>query len=101
MNWLGIAWAVPEPERWEADRLLLDYAVLEAGCRGADQVAEASAALLESLRTGAGTLAYRRRQPGVRYVDAIGLACPLGGRLRGTYGKRGILEPGGEAGGGI
>lgn len=67
----------------------------------ADQVAEASAALLESLRTGAGTLAYRRRQPGVRYVDAIGLACPLGGRLRGTYGKRGILEPGGEAGGGI
>lgn len=55
--------AVPEPERWEADRLLLDYAVLEAGCRGADQVAEASAALLESLRTGAGTLAYRRRQP--------------------------------------
>ena len=47
-------------------RQLLDYAVLEAGCRGADQVAEASAALLESLRTGAGTLAYRRRQPGVR-----------------------------------
>ena len=37
-------------DRWEADRLLLDYAVLEAGCRGADQVAEASAALLESLR---------------------------------------------------
>ena len=32
---------VPYPERWEVDRLLLDYAVLEAGCRGADQVAEA------------------------------------------------------------
>lgn len=69
--------AVPEPERWEADRLLLDYAVLEVGCRGAEQVAEASAALLESLRTGKGTLAYRRGQPGVRYVDTIGLACPL------------------------
>ena len=69
--------AVPRPERWEVDRLLLDYAVLEAGCRGAEQVAEASAALLESLRTEAGTLAYRRRQPGMRYVDTIGLACPL------------------------
>ena len=69
--------AVPRPERWEVDRLLLDYAVLEAGCRGAGQVAEASAALLESLRTEAGTLAYRRRQPGMRYVDTIGLACPL------------------------
>lgn len=79
--------AVPEPERWEADRLLLDYAVLEAGCRGADQVAEASAALLESLRTGAGTLAYRRRQPGVRYVDAIGLACPLAAACAARTGK--------------
>lgn len=69
--------AVLRPERWEVDRLLLDYAVLEAGCRGAEQVAEASAALLESLRTEAGTLAYRRRQPGMRYVDTIGLACPL------------------------
>ncbi|WP_302013837.1 glycoside hydrolase family 88 protein [uncultured Akkermansia sp.] len=69
--------AVPAPERWEVDRLLLDYAVLEAGGRRAEQVAEASAALLESLRTEAGTLAYRRRQPGVRYVDTIGLACPL------------------------
>lgn len=69
--------AVPRPERWEVDRLLLDYAVLEAGCRRAGQVAEASAALLESLRTEAGTLAYRRRQPGMRYVDTIGLACPL------------------------
>lgn len=69
--------AVPRPERWEVDRLLLDYAVLEVGCRGAGQVAEASAALLESLRTEAGTLAYRRRQPGMRYVDTIGLACPL------------------------
>lgn len=69
--------AVPVPERWEVDRLLLDYAVLEAGGRRAEQVAEASAALLESLRTEAGTLAYRRRQPGVRYVDTIGLACPL------------------------
>lgn len=68
---------VPAPERWEADRLLLDYAVLEAGCRGADRVAEAAAALLESLRTEEGTLAYRRRQPRVRYVDTIGLACPL------------------------
>lgn len=67
----------PDAERWEVDRLLLDYAVLEAGCRGAGQVAEASAALLESLRTEAGTLAYRRRQPGMRYVDTIGLACPL------------------------
>lgn len=69
--------AVPVPERWEVDRLLLDYAVLEAGGRRAEQVAEASAALLESLRTETGTLAYRRRQPGVRYVDTIGLACPL------------------------
>lgn len=68
---------VPEPERWEADRLLLDYAVLETGCRSADQVTQASAAMLESLRTEEGTLAYRRRQPRVRYVDTIGLACPL------------------------
>lgn len=79
--------ASPEPERWEADRLLLDYAVLEAGCRGADRVAEASAALLESLRTEAGTLAYRRRQPGVRYVDTVGLACPLAAACAARAGK--------------
>lgn len=84
--------AVPEPERWEADRLLLDYAVLEAGCRGAEQVAQASAALLESLRTEAGTLAYRRRQPGMRYVDTIGLACPMAAACAARTGREEYWE---------
>ena len=57
--------------------MLLDYAVLEAGCGGEDRLMEKSLAFLESLKTEAGTLAYRRGQPAVRYVDTIGLACPL------------------------
>lgn len=66
-----------DPEQWEVDRLLLDYAVLDAGCGMAAGVAESSRMFLETLKTARGTLAYRRRQPAVRYVDTIGLACPL------------------------
>lgn len=62
---------------WEVDRMLLDYAVLEAGCGVEERLVEKSLAFLESLKTEAGTLAYRRGQPAVRYVDTIGLACPL------------------------
>ena len=65
------------PGTWEVDRMLLDYAVLEAGCGVEERLVEKSLAFLESLKTEAGTLAYRRGQPAVRYVDTIGLACPL------------------------
>lgn len=62
--------------RWETDRMLLDYAVLETGAGDAGLI-ERSIAFLSTLKTDAGTLAYRAHQPGVRYVDTIGLACPL------------------------
>lgn len=89
------------PGTWEVDRMLLDYAVLEAGCGGEDRLMEKSLAFLESLKTEAGTLAYRRGQPAVRYVDTIGLGLSAGGGLRGAHGAGGILEPCGKAGGGI
>lgn len=77
----------PEPERWEVDRMLLDYAVLEAGAEREGEMVRASAVFLESLRTEAGTLAYRRGQPGVRYVDTIGLACPLAAAVAARTGR--------------
>lgn len=66
----------PAPAHWEIDRMLLDYAVLETGTPEAGLV-ERSIAFLTSLKTPSGSLAYRAHQPGVRYVDTIGLACPL------------------------
>ncbi len=59
------------------DGMLLDYALIEADPAGALPRAQRAAEKLLAHRTPAGTLPYRDWQPRVRYVDSIGLACPL------------------------
>lgn len=81
----------PSPAHWEIDRMLLDYAVLETGAEDAGLV-ERSVAFLGSLKTGAGTLAYRAHQPGVRYVDTLGLACPLAAACAARTGREDLWQ---------
>lgn len=59
------------------DGMLLDYALLVADAEHALPRAERAAETLLAHLTAAGTLPYRDWQASVRYVDTIGLACPL------------------------
>lgn len=59
------------------DGMLLEYALLAADPEHAPARAERVAESLVARLTPAGTLPYRPWQASVRYVDTIGLACPL------------------------
>lgn len=59
------------------DGMLLDYALIVADAEHARPRAERAAEKLLAHLTAAGTLPYRDWQASVRYVDTIGLACPL------------------------